>query len=307
MNSKQFQYVLTVAEMGTISKAAEELNISQPSLSQYVKKIEKQLDIQLFDRTNGNCRLTDAGKVYVETARNILSLERQMHNSFLDIKDNKSGSLTVGTTPFRSVSMMPTIAAAFKKRYPGLYIEVVEQGTQELKEAAERGDFDICIVNLPVDERVFKVEHIMEEELVAAVPKGSYLEDMLRDTAVKCDDRRYPAIDANLLDGQEFVMLTETQIMQEALTDICIDNDIELKKAAMVKSLEAQIEMVRAGVGAALVPTGLIKYRENEEDVSYFSFIQELPRRQVAAIYHRDKPVSKVVKDLIDDIKKIDW
>ena len=57
MNLKQFKYVLTIAKAGSISKAADELNISQPSLSQYVKKIETELDVELFDRTNGNCRL----------------------------------------------------------------------------------------------------------------------------------------------------------------------------------------------------------------------------------------------------------
>lgn len=307
MNLKQFKYVLTIAKEGSISKAAEELNISQPSLSQYVKKIETQLNVQLFDRTNGNCRLTDAGKVYVDTGRKILSLERQMQSSFLDIKDNKAGSITVGTTPFRCVSMMPAIVSRFKKKYPGLHMVVVEQGTHELKEAAERGEFDLCIVNLPVDERIFKAEIIMEEELVIAVPKKSLLDIRLSDVAVRQPGRRYEAIDATLLNGQEFIMITEVQIMQKALSDLCLDNNITLHKAAVVKSLEAQIEMVRAGVGAALVPTGLIKFRENEDNINYYSLIQELPRRKVAAIYRKDKTLSNVIIDLIEEIKGIDW
>lgn len=307
MNLKQFKYVLTIAEVGTISKAAEELNISQPSLSQYVKKIETQLDVELFDRTNGNCRLTDAGRVYVETARQILSLERQMQNNFIDIRENKTGSLTIGTTPFRSVSMMPAIVAKFKESYPGLHIVVVEQGAQELKESAERGEFDLCIVTLPVDKKIFKHEIIMEEELVIAVPKGSEYDMQLRGCAVKHADRRYDAIDAKVLDGKEFIMVTEAQIMQKALNDLCRDNNIALQKAAVVKSLEAQIEMVGVGIGAALVPTGILKYRENEDNVTYYSLVQELPKRKVAAIYRKDKPLSKVVMDLIDDIKEINW
>jgi len=71
MNLKQFKYVLTIAEAGSISKAADELNISQPSLSQYVKKIETQLAVELFDRTNGNCRLTDAGNTVIIIEHNL--------------------------------------------------------------------------------------------------------------------------------------------------------------------------------------------------------------------------------------------
>ena len=71
MNTKQFQYVLTLAREGSFSKAADTLNITQPSLSQYIKKIEREVGITLFDRTNGDVRITDAGRVYIETARQI--------------------------------------------------------------------------------------------------------------------------------------------------------------------------------------------------------------------------------------------
>lgn len=63
MNHKQFNYVLTLAKEGSFSKAADVLNISQPSLSQYIKKIEQQIGLELFDRANGEIRLTDAGRV----------------------------------------------------------------------------------------------------------------------------------------------------------------------------------------------------------------------------------------------------
>lgn len=306
MNLKQFKYVLTIAKEGSISKAAETLNISQPSLSQYVKKIESQLNIELFDRTNGNFRLTDAGNVYVETAREILSLERQMQNSFLDIKESKTGSVIIGTTPFRSMSMMPVIAARFKNKYPGVHIVVIEQGAQELKESAERGEFDLCIVTLPVDKRTFNFEILMEEELVISVPKESTLDKKLKLNTVKRDDRKYDAIDAIFLDGEEFIMVTEAQIMQKALNNLCKESNIKLQKAAVVKSLEAQIEMVRAGVGAALIPTGLIRYRENE-GLNYYSLLQELPKREVAVIYRKDKHLSNTLKDLLNDIKQIEW
>ncbi len=85
MNTKQLKYVLTLVREGTFSRAAEVLNITQPSLSQYIKKIEKEIGLELFDRANGDIRLTDAGRVYVEAGRKILDLEHQMENSFTDL------------------------------------------------------------------------------------------------------------------------------------------------------------------------------------------------------------------------------
>lgn len=109
MNTKQFQYVLALAQEGSFSKAADTLNITQPSLSQYIKKIEKQIGLVLFDRTNGDVRLTDAGKVYIETGRKILDLEHRMENSFTDLSNYKTGSLIIGAAPYRAASMLPTI------------------------------------------------------------------------------------------------------------------------------------------------------------------------------------------------------
>ena len=119
MNTKQFQYVLTLVREGSFSKAAEALNISQPSLSQYIKKIEREVGLELFDRTNGEVKITDAGRIYIEAGQRILAIEHQMENAFTDLAEHKSGSLIIGAAPYRAAGMMPTIAAAFKKLYPG--------------------------------------------------------------------------------------------------------------------------------------------------------------------------------------------
>ena len=75
MNERQFRYVVALAEKGSFSRAAEVLNVSQPSLSQYIKRIENEVGICLFERTGGNVRLTDAGSLYVETGRKILDVD----------------------------------------------------------------------------------------------------------------------------------------------------------------------------------------------------------------------------------------
>lgn len=141
MNLKQLKYVLVLANAGSFSKAANILNISQPSLSQYIKKVEEQMGAELFERSNGTVRITDAGRVYIDIGRKILDLEDQMQNSFLDISQNKSGSIIIGTSPFRSASILPEIVASFRKKYSGICPIIVEMETHDLLEAAQRGEF----------------------------------------------------------------------------------------------------------------------------------------------------------------------
>ncbi len=301
MNLKQFKYALTLAELGSFAAAADELNISQPSLSQYVKNIEQQLGTVLFDRTGGMLRLTDAGRIYVETGQRILELERRMLGGLNDIAEHKSGAIVVGTSPYRSAAMMPIIAKAFKELYPGMHIVTEEMTTLELEEAAKHGKFDLCITMMPVNERLFDYEKFAEEELVVAVPRSM---GMLPSNNLL--GRKFPVIDAKTLDNKPFVMIKSGQWMQNALEDLSVDYGITLKKAAVVKSLGAQIEMVRAGVGMALLPCGIERFCSTDE-VEYYSFKQELPKRSIVVAWQKDRQLSKVVRDLVDVIKSIKW
>ena len=298
MNLKQFKYVLVLARTGSFSAAAEELNISQPSLSQYIKKIERDLGIELFDRAGGNVRLTDAGRVYIDIGRKMLDLEHRMSVALSDLSENKTGSVIVGTSPYRSASMMPTIAKRFRELYPKMHVVVEEHVTGDLIDGLARGEFDLCVLMLPVDDRTFAYERVMEEELLLAVP-ASYPEM----ESVPMAGRRYGAVDLRQIDGRAFVSITETQLMQRIFDGICAEYDIRTECAAVVKSLEAQIAMVRAGVGMALVPGGIERFCGDGE-VRFYSFVQELPRREVVAVWRHDRPLSRAAQELVRLMKE---
>lgn len=301
MNSKQFLYVLTLAREGSFSKAADVLNISQPSLSQYVKKIEKEVGLDLFDRTNGDVRITDAGRVYIETARQIIDLEHQMETSFSELSQEKTGSLIIGAAPYRAAGMLPVIASEFKKLFPGMCLIIREGTTAELSEGMEHGEFDLAVTLLPVDARLFQWEKIVEEELVLAVP-ASY--EPLPSAYIPF--RKFPAVAANVLESRSMVMLTDTQYMQKQLLNLLNNNKIRVHTSAVVKSLEAQIEMVKAGVGMALMPSGIERFCSGREAVLY-SFAEELPKREVAVMWRRDRKLSNAAHRLIEIIHSIEW
>ena len=101
-------------------------------------------------------------------------------------------------------------------------------------------------------------------------------------------------------------MITESQVMQKALNSLCLEHKLNIHTAAVVKSLEAQIAMVRAGVGVALVPTGIERFCSGNE-VRFYSFTQQLPKRKVVAMWRKDRYLSQASRDLIDGMKKIDW
>ena len=299
MNMKQFRYVLVLAKEGSFSRAADVLGISQPSLSQYIKKIEQEVGATLFDRVKGDVRITDAGRVYIEAGKTILDVEHRMEVQLLDISSGKAGSLIVGTTPYRAVGLMPSVTKAFQELHPGMHLVVREGTTSELVEGLERLRFDLCLTLLPVDGNLFSYEKVFEEEQVLAVPAGFPAFD-----TVTVPNRKFPAVDVKQLNDLRFVMLTDTQYMQRQLENLVRDHHLHVGIAAVVKSLEAQIAMVRSDVGVALVPSDIERFCGPSE-IKFYSFIQELPQRQVAIVWRKVEKLSGVVEELKDVIRHV--
>ena len=301
MNTKQIKYVLALAREGSFSRAAELLGISQPSLSQYIKKIEKEAGIELFDRTGGDVRITDAGRVYVEDGRKILELEHHMEEMFSDITEYRSGSVIIGASPFRAAAMLPEVAAAFRERWPGIRLVVREGTTSELLDGLEHGEYDLALTLLPEEAVPFDTEHVTEEELILAVPAS-----MPRIPSTVLTGRKYPAVDAAVLDGREMILLTETQFMTKLLLRLAEEYGLSFRTAAQVKSLEAQIAMVRAGLGCALTASGIERFCSPGE-VRFYSFAQALPKRQVVILKQKGKNLAKPAEDLVRVIRSIEW
>lgn len=118
--------------------------------------------------------------------------------------------------------------------------------------------------------------------------------------------RKYDAIDAGQLNGMPFVMITKFQVMQKALDSLCRSHNLRISKAAVVKSLEAQIAMVQAGVGVVLVPTGIERFC-NKDEVRFYSFVQPLTEREVVALWRKGRYLSQPARDLIEGMRNMNW
>lgn len=274
-----------MADEHSFSSAADVLNITQPSLSQYIKKIEREIGAELFDRTNGDVRITDAGRAYIEIGRKMLDLEHQLEEKLSDIAAYKSGTITIGISAHRSVSLMPSVVKKFKKLYPGITLQIVEKKRHELLEAATHGEFDLVITTLPIDETLFNTELLFWEENVIAAP------DPMPGQAV--EGRKFPVINAASLNGLPFAMLNDDHLMQRELEELIRTQKLKLRKEVECTSLEALVEMVREGIGYAFIPACLAK-----GDLYFYSISEAVPKREIIVMYRKEQYLSQVVKDL---------
>jgi LysR family cyn operon transcriptional activator len=142
---RHLRYLLAVAEHGNFTRAAEELHISQPTLSQQIKQLERTLGVQLLDRTGRTVRLTDAGAVYTDHARRALrdlaAAERAVH----DVQDLSRGHLRLGVTPTFTAYLIGPLTAELHTRHPGITLTVREMPQELIETGLLSDDLDLGI------------------------------------------------------------------------------------------------------------------------------------------------------------------
>lgn len=171
MDTRHLQYIVTIAQRQNMTKAAEELYVSQSSLSQYLGKLEKKLGVPLFERTKNKLLLTPAGERYVEAARKILDIEKE---AYADIRSlNNRSHITLGLTSQLCLRMLTAVIPAFKKEFPEATVEITEANVNALTLQLLEENID-CAVMAIHDTSAFakdQVDILGTEEILLAVPK----------------------------------------------------------------------------------------------------------------------------------------
>ncbi len=303
MNIKQIQYVFTLSQEGSFSRAAGVLDISQPSLSQYIRNIEKQLGVELFERLNGEVKLTDAGKIYIDIGQKVLDLNHQLETQFSALSNYNTGTLTIGISPYRSVHMIPNVAKAFNQKYPNIKLIIDERSGNDLVESAEHGSFDLCVIAVPVDENIFNVVPIFKEEILIAVNRSTELYSILRSNSDYISNKSYPSVDISYLSGHSFAMLSPHMPMRKITDRLLKSHNITVEEKILVNSNEALLSIVDSGICASFVPSGLTNLIS--QNTALFSIKQETYIRDVSVIYRKSQFVSQPIKDIISIFKAL--
>lgn len=169
MEILQLRYFLTAAKHGNITKAAQELNISQPSLSKTLSKLEESLDAKLFDRKGKRVFLNEAGKVFEKRVQKMFSDMDQARLELADITDAKKRRIIIGSTIAR---LMPRLLRGFLENNPDTLFNLVQvTNHRQIEQKLFSGEIDICFSILPVELPGAVSVDLINDEIIAAVSK----------------------------------------------------------------------------------------------------------------------------------------
>ncbi len=296
MNSKQLQYALVLARVQNFSRAAQELNITQPAFSKQIIALENELGVKLFDRESNPLSLTPAGEFFVKKAKNILFEQETLIKAMGKYKSGESGKLTIGIAPFRSLYVMPRVVAAVKERFPEVHISLQEYGLSQLRKGLTEGLYDFAVMNLPVDEAVFDVIPLEADSLVLAVPEGL--------TGLIEGDNERSFVDLADCKKLPFAVVGQNQEMRKLFDRLCSKAGLDPEIYVEVTGVTTLGEMVRSGLAAGVLPKQFAKMEEGDA-VKFFELKQDKQIRRPAVVTVRGQYISEYAEYAIKLLKEI--
>lgn len=292
MNTNQLKYVVIIAEELNITKAAKRLFISQSSLSQAIKNIEKELKIKLFETNVTPLKLTYAGEVYVAWAKKTLASQEDIMEKLEEISTNSDIRIIVGVASHRSISILPQVIQKFKQEFPHSFIVIKEYPTPILHKMLEKEELDLLLDVSNSDIVSYSSELLKNEEIYLDIPKTF----------------KTKSENVNLAEFKDcdFILLSKEQMLGKLARELCKKCKFEPKISVECRNIETAHELVKQGLGISFVPE---LYAKNNQDrlTNYVKITPFLPTRPISAIFSnkvKSKAFTRFLEILKDTLNK---
>ncbi|WP_405868681.1 LysR family transcriptional regulator [Streptomyces sp. NBC_00005] len=247
MSLRQFEYALAVAEEGSVTAAAELLRVAQPSVSQQIRGLERELGVELFARTPTGLVPTVVGRAFLREAEVAVNAARRARATARAGADELVGELVVAVQLGLGTRQLPGALGALRRRFPRLEVTVFEEpNSAELERLCRRGVLDLALMaaceRSPAD-----AHHLGDEEFVVVLGAGH---------PRLAADR----VELRELKGEPWVRFDRDSVLDAVLLDVLRDNDPTPTTAARVSQTATAVRWAAHGLGVTLVPASAVPH-----------------------------------------------
>jgi len=288
MNLREMSYVVAVADLRNFSQAAEQCNVSQPTLSTQIKKLEESLAVKIFERNNKRVMITEEGRSIIQSARRILQEVETIKEIAESAKNPLAGKFRLGAFPTLSTYIFPSIVPQIKKLMPDLRLILIEEKTAVLIDKLHKGEIDAALFSMPVHEDFFEKKKLFEDPFFLAVPPDHSL-------------AKNAEIDMEELAKHRLLLLDEGHCLRDNALEVCQQHSISEEQDFRATGLETLRQMVKAGTGITLMPE--IAINNLETGIHYLPFKAPAPYRTIG-IFYRKTSTKKEIIHIVEEILK---
>jgi len=289
MDIKQVEYFVSVVETGSFSLAAEELYISQSSLSKQIIALEKELGVKLFDRSKRKIALTEAGNMFHKHALGFRKINQALISDLREFKKS-TPSLTIAAIPVTAQYNITSYVAQFKKAYPEINFTMEERQAAMVLPALSQHKYDFAFVrDYNIDDNVFSMLPVVADKLVVAVSREHRL-------------AKRKSISLKELSEENFIMFNKGTLINELSMNACQSAGFEPKVFYTASRAASIISMLTSNSGVALIMEKVLNYY-NHSDIVAIPLRQSIESKVVIA-YPKDRKLSKSARTFLDFMKK---
>jgi LysR family transcriptional regulator, hydrogen peroxide-inducible genes activator len=289
----QLEYIVAVDTYRHFGKAAEHCFITQPTLSMQIKKLEEDLEIIIFDRSKQPLIPTDVGARIIEQSRVVLKQSEEITNIVKDHKNQVSGMLRIGIIPTLAPYLLPIFIGNYKKKYPNIFIKVVEATTENIVELLNKDLIDVGILVTPLHEEKIIEKPIFYEEMLIYANKTHKIHSQKEITVA---DIATP----------EIWLLSDGHCFRDQVINLCSyvgTTDSPLPFHFEAGSLETLMNIVDREGGITLIPELSKDTMSERKARNIKSFSNLTPLREVSLVYSRHFAKHKLINLLWREIK----
>lgn len=302
MNDRELLYIKTIADTKSISKAAEELFIAQPSLSQSLQRIERELGTHLFIREPRGMKLTYAGEKYYLMAKEILDIYSDFKSEITHINELKAGRLVIGIARYMGMNILPNVLPDFNKNYPNIEIIIREENTRALENLVLGGNVDFALTHVHKKEMNEKINYeiLKEDEFLLVTPKG-YL---INSDKIKIKNGK-SYVDLRDLEGEKFILLDINKGIRKVQDRTIKSYGISPDVVFTTKNFETAKRLAANGMGITIIPKDYLNIFS--QDKNYDSFNLSGTEENIwytAILTIPDIYKSQATKVFLDEVKK---
>ncbi|WP_406340401.1 LysR family transcriptional regulator [Streptomyces sp. NBC_00648] len=248
MSLRQFEYALAVAEEGSVTAAAELLHVAQPSVSQQIRGLERELGVKLFTRTPTGLVPTVVGRAFLREAEVAVSAARRARATARAGADELVGELVVAAQMGLGTRQLPGALGALRRRFPRLEVTVFEEpNPAELERMARGGVLDLALMAGPCEEGLYDGHHLGDEEFVVVLGAGH---------PRLAADR----VELSELEREPWVRFDHNSALDGVLREVLQDNELTPTTVARVSQAATAVRWAAHGLGVTLVPASAVPH-----------------------------------------------
>lgn len=273
LSLRDIEYIVAVGEELHFGRAAVRLNVSQPTLSEQIKKLEAHLELRIFERSKRSVQLTDQGAELIEIGKKIL----MQAQSFISLAKNKKhplvGEFHLGAIATVGPYYLPYIIGPLRKSYPQLELIIEEGQTDDLLLKLDRGDLDAVIASRTFDENKYRVYSLYKEPFWLAVPS---------EVKIK---QRAGKVSISDVDKDNLVLLSDGNCLKDEVLDFCRLPRQKAPTKIQATSLETLKYLVAGGNGSTFIPElALYEDKKMKGLINYYPFMEKSAHREIALV-----------------------